>query len=123
MEKEILIVDDDVRNIFALKAVLKSRGITCLTAGSAAEALTMLRNRNNIGMVLMDIMMPDMDGYEAIAILRGIEAIKLLPIIAVTAKAMKGDREKCLQAGFDGYVSKPIDVDELLIKIKEYFTG
>jgi CheY-like chemotaxis protein len=123
MDKDLLIVDDDARNIFALRAVLKSRGINCITAGSAAEALTLLKNSNNIGMVLMDVMMPDMDGFEALQLVRAMEATKLLPVVAVTAKAMKGDREKCLSAGFDGYISKPIEVDELLIKIKEHFAG
>lgn len=123
MEKDILIVDDDARNIFALKAVLKSRGIQCITAASATEALGILRRKHNIGVVLMDIMMPDMDGYEAISLIRVTEAGKLLPVIAVTAKAMKGDREKCLTAGFDGYVSKPIDVDVLLTELQQYFTG
>ncbi|MCK7559057.1 response regulator [Chitinophaga sedimenti] len=123
MDKDLLIVDDDARNIFALRAVLKSRGITCVTAGSAAEALTLLKNSNNIGMVLMDVMMPDMDGFEALQLVRAMEATKLLPVIAVTAKAMKGDRERCLAAGFDGYISKPIEVDDLLIKIKEHFAG
>ncbi|UYQ93175.1 response regulator [Chitinophaga horti] len=123
MEKDLLIVDDDARNIFALRAVLKSRGINCVTAGSAAEAMSMLTNNHNVGVVLMDVMMPDMDGFEALQLIRSIEAVKLLPVIAVTAKAMKGDRERCLSAGFDDYVSKPIDVDELLVKIKEHFTA
>ena len=119
-QKQILIVDDDVRNIFALKAVLRSRNISCLSAGTGSEALQLLSENNSIGVVLMDIMMPDMDGYETIASIRQLPGKAHLPIIAVTAKAMVGDREKCLEAGADNYISKPIDVDELLMQLQQY---
>ncbi|MCW3461859.1 response regulator [Chitinophaga nivalis] len=121
-QKQVLIIDDDTRNIFALRAVLRSRNITCLAATSAAEGLQILNNEHQIGVVLMDIMMPDMDGYETIAALRANEKNSTLPVIAVTAKAMVGDREKCLEAGADNYISKPIDVDELLIQIQQYLS-
>jgi len=109
----ILIVDDDSRNIFALKAVLKAKGYSCQSAPGAQEAMNILLGDNQIDCVLMDMMMPEMDGYEAVSVIRSHDLLKHLPIIAVTAQAMKGDREKCLQAGADGYISKPIDIDEL----------
>ena len=121
-QKQVLIVDDDMRNIFALKAVLKSRAIPCLSATTSAEALQLLAANHQIGVVLMDIMMPDMDGYEAISTLRAMPWNSQLPIIAVTAKAMVGDREKCLEAGADNYISKPIDVDELLLQLQQYLS-
>lgn len=122
-KKDILIIDDDIRNIYALKAVLRSRGITCLSAGSAEEGFQLLTQPNNVGLVLMDIMMPDMDGYEAIATLRNSRHSGHLPIVAVTAQAMVGDREKCLAAGADNYISKPIDVDELFNQIQQYLSS
>ena len=121
-QKQVLIVDDDQRNIFALKAVLKSRAISCLSAVTGAEALQLLSAEHRVGVVLMDIMMPDMDGYETISALRAMPWNSRLPIIAVTAKAMVGDREKCLEAGADNYISKPIDVDELLMQLQQYLS-
>ncbi len=113
--KRILIIDDDPRNIFALTAILKSRSYTCISCNDAKEALRILRDENEeIDVVLMDMMMPDMDGYEAIPLMKKIEHRKNVPIYAVTALAMVGDREKCLAAGADDYVSKPIDVDKLM---------
>ena len=121
-QKQVLIVDDDTRNIFALKAVLKSRAISCITAGTGAEALQLLSSEHKIGVVLIDIMMTDMDGYETISALRAMPWNQRLPIVAVTAKAMIGDREKCLEAGADNYISKPIDVDELLAHLQQYLS-
>lgn len=112
--KGILIIDDDSTNIFALEAVLKSKKYTCLSAGSAAAGFEILSKDNNIGVVLMDMMMPGMDGYEAIARMKQNEELKKIPVLAVTAQAMGGDREKCMQAGAHGYISKPINVDELV---------
>lgn len=109
--KQVLIIDDDARNIFALRAVLKSKGYQCLSATDAQEGLSLLRQHAGIGIVLLDMMMPDMDGYEA---LPAIKEITDIPVIAVTAQAMVGDREKCLEAGADDYVSKPVNVDVLL---------
>ena len=121
MNKHILIIDDEPRNIFALAAVLKAKKYSCLTATNAAEGLRTLLSREDIGIVLMDMMMPDMDGYEAIARIRKEPAINKMPVIAVTAQAMVGDREKCIECGADAYVSKPIDIDALLKLIKEHF--
>lgn len=119
-DKNILIIDDDTRNIFALKATLVSRGYTCYTTQSAQEGIEMLLSDQGIKIVLMDMMMPEMDGYEALSIIRNNEKIAKLPVIAVTAQAMVGDKEKCLQAGATDYVSKPIDVDNLLNKLNKY---
>jgi two-component system, cell cycle response regulator DivK len=118
--KTILIIDDDSRNIFALSAVLKAKGYQVVSALSAIEGITRLKNNNKISVVLLDIMMPDMDGYQAIAAIRSSEQISKIPIIAVTAQAMVGDREKSLEAGADNYISKPIDVDALLELLGNY---
>ncbi len=114
-QKEILIIDDDHKNIFALSAVLKARKYRCTSALSAREGLKMLAENTNIGVVLMDMMMPEMDGYEAIAQIKSEEKLSEIPVIAITAQAMTGDREKCMAAGADGYLSKPVNVDELLL--------
>ncbi len=113
-KKKILIVDDDSRNIFALKAVLRAKNFDCLSCLSAEEALQLLKSDAQIDIVLIDMMMPEMDGYEAIPLIKGIPHRNRLPVISVTAQAMVGDEEKCLEAGADGYISKPIDVDKLL---------
>lgn len=120
MNKKILIVDDDHRNIFALSAVLKARGYQPLSASNMKDAFSLLEHEAGVGVILMDMMMPDMDGYEAIPALRSIPAYRQLPIIAVTAQAMTGDREKCLAAGADDYVSKPVDVTVLVDKLNRY---
>ena len=114
-KKRILIVDDDTRNIFALTATLKAKSFECLSCQGAAEALRLLESDAQVDAVLMDMMMPDMDGYEAIPLIKQMEHRTGMPVIAVTAQAMVGDMEKCLAAGADGYVSKPIDVDKLLL--------
>lgn len=113
-KKKILIVDDDNRNIFALSAMLRSRGFECISCTSAGEALELLTSDEKIDAVLMDMMMPDMDGYQAIPEIRKIKKRESVPVISVTALAMPGDKEKCLAAGADNYVSKPVDVDKLL---------
>ena len=109
-----MIIDDDQRNIFALKAVLQSRNIRVMTATDARQGLEMLAGSREIDLVLLDMMMPGMDGYETISVIRSSELFGEIPIIAVTAQAMSGDREKCLAAGANGYLSKPIDIDRLL---------
>ena len=114
--KKILLVDDDRRNIFALNAVLKAHGYRCETAASAVEGIEKLNQDEEIGLVLMDMMMPEMDGYEAIASIRNNQKTAGIPIIAVTAQAMVGDKERCLAAGANGYISKPVNVD-LLTKL------
>jgi len=119
-QNEVLIIDDDSRNIFALTAVLRSKGYTVASATSAKEGIEMMRKNEGIKVVLMDMMMPDMDGYEAIGVIKGDDNLKERKVIAVTAQAMVGDREKCLQAGADDYVSKPIDVDLLLNILQAY---
>lgn len=121
-KKKVLIIDDDSRNIFALSAVLKARGFNCVSATGAIEGIRLLSNDSEIGIVLMDMMMPEMDGYEAIDEIRGNDKIARTPIIAVTAQAMVGDREKALAAGADNYASKPIDVDLLTAILNEHLT-
>lgn len=123
MESRILIIDDDNRNIYALRLVLKAKGFECLTATDAVTGLQLLKEGNGIGIVLMDMMMPDMDGYEAMGIIRNTPGLEDLYIVAVTAQAMVGDREKCLAAGASAYVSKPIDVDVLLALLNEQVAG
>jgi HAMP domain-containing protein/CheY-like chemotaxis protein/signal transduction histidine kinase len=116
--KKVLIVDDDVRNIFALSSVLERRGMTVLTAGTGREAISTLESTSDLGIVLMDIMMPEMDGYETMQVIRQNPAFRRLPIIALTAKAMKGDREKCLEAGASEYLAKPVNTDQLLSALR-----
>jgi len=117
--KKVLIIDDDNRNIFALRAVLKAKGYNCLSATGGVEGLQLLEDEKDIAVVLMDMMMPGMDGYQAMAVMNLNPDLKDIPVIAVTAQAMLGDKERCLEAGAVGYVSKPINVDtltELLVK-------
>jgi CheY-like chemotaxis protein len=113
-DKAVLVADDDVRNIFALTKALEKHKMKVITAIDGKEALNELQKDQKIDIVLMDMMMPEMDGYETTARIREIPKYKRLPIIAVTAKAMTGDREKCIQAGASDYISKPVDTDQLL---------
>ncbi len=119
-KEKILIIDDDSRNIFALKAVLSAKKYTCLAATSANDGINMLRNNDEIAVVLLDMMMPDMDGYEAMNTMRNDDMLSNIPVIAVTAQAMVGDRERCLNGGAVGYISKPVNVDELVVLLKKY---
>jgi len=119
-QKKVLIIDDDNRNIFALTAVLKSKGYHCLSAIGGEEGLQLLEGQKDIAVVLMDMMMPGMDGYEAMAKMNEDPELKDIPVIAVTAQAMLGDRERCLNAGAVGYVSKPINVDTLTDLLVKY---
>jgi CheY-like chemotaxis protein len=112
--KKVLIVDDDIRNIFAITSFLERHNMKVSYAESGQDALEMLDKPSDYDMVLMDIMMPGMDGYEAMRQIRRNKRFKTLPIIAVTAKAMRGDREKCIEAGASDYITKPVDVDQLL---------
>ncbi|MGB6691307.1 MAG: HAMP domain-containing protein [Terracidiphilus sp.] len=116
--KRVLIVDDDVRNIFALSSVLERRGMTVLTAGTGREAIETIEKTPDLGIVLMDIMMPEMDGYETMQVIRQNPSFRRLPIIALTAKAMKGDREKCLEAGASEYLAKPVNTEQLLSALR-----
>ncbi len=112
--KKVLIVDDDMRNIYSLTNVLEEEGMKCYVAENGRVAVDMLNKQQDIDIVLMDIMMPEMDGYEATMAIRKMNTYDKLPIIALTAKAMKGDREKCLEAGMSDYVSKPVNIEQLL---------
>ncbi|WP_088889589.1 response regulator [Leptolyngbya ohadii] len=112
--KKILIVDDDVRNIFALTSVLERYQMEILYAENGREGINMLQNHPDINLVLMDVMMPEMDGYETTRAIRQISQFTNLPIIALTAKAMRGDREKCMEAGASDYITKPVETDQLL---------
>jgi HAMP domain-containing protein/CheY-like chemotaxis protein/signal transduction histidine kinase len=113
-----LLVDDDARNIFALSSVLERRGMKVLTATTGAEAIALVESNAEIAIVLMDIMMPQMDGYQTMGIIRENPAFRRLPIIALTAKAMKGDREKCLEAGASDYLAKPVNTEQLLLALR-----
>jgi CheY-like chemotaxis protein len=112
--RTVVVVDDDIRNIFSLASALEEYGIRLLYAESGRAGIELLRATPDADAMLVDIMMPDMDGYETIREVRAMEGIGDLPIIAVTAKAMKGDRQKCIQAGASDYVSKPVDIDQLV---------
>ena len=116
--KTALLVDDDARNIFALSSVLERRGMKVLTATTGSEAVALVESNPEIAIVLMDIMMPQMDGYQTIGVIRENPAFRRLPIIALTAKAMKGDREKCLEAGASDYLAKPVNTEQLLLAIR-----
>ena len=112
--KDILLVDDDMRNVFALSHKLEENGMSVQSAANGEKALEILNNGSAVDLVLMDIMMPVMDGYETMRRIRAQKKFKDLPIIALTAKAMKSDKEKCLEAGANDYLPKPIQIDRLL---------
>ena len=116
--KTALLVDDDARNIFALSSVLERRGMRVLTATTGSEAIALLDATPEIAIVLMDIMMPEMDGYETMRMMRSNPGFSRLPIIALTAKAMKGDREKCIEAGASDYLAKPVNTEQLLSALR-----
>jgi CheY-like chemotaxis protein len=116
--RTILITDDDTRNIYALRSALEDFKMIVLSAESGADAIGLLRSHAEIDVVLMDIMMPEMDGYETIRRIRARDEWRDLPILALTAKAMKGDREQCLAAGASEYISKPVDIDQLVALIR-----
>ncbi|HKI24702.1 MAG TPA: HAMP domain-containing protein [Candidatus Sulfotelmatobacter sp.] len=116
--KKVLVVDDDMRNIFALSSVLERRGMAVLTAETGREAIEILESTPDVAIVLMDIMMPEMDGYSTMQVIRQNTSFRRLPIIALTAKAMKGDREKCLEAGASEYLAKPVNTEQLLSALR-----
>jgi HAMP domain-containing protein/signal transduction histidine kinase/DNA-binding response OmpR family regulator len=118
--RKVLIVDDDIRNIFALSSVLERRGMVVLTAGTGREAIATIDSTPDLAIVLMDIMMPEMDGYETMQAIRQNASLRRLPIIALTAKAMKGDREKCLEAGASEYLAKPVNTERLLSALRTW---
>jgi signal transduction histidine kinase/CheY-like chemotaxis protein len=119
--KKVLVVDDDVRNLFAITTVFERYNINVVTAESGKDAIAMMNEMNDIEMVLMDIMMPEMDGYETMQKIRREHKNNSLPIIAVTAKAMKGDRQKCIEAGASDYITKPLKMDQLLSMMRIWF--
>ena len=117
--KHILVVDDDMRNAYVLSKLLREKGLKVQIASSGHKALDMLASQaSSIDLVLMDIMMPEMDGYETIRRIRAQAEFRKLPILALTAKAMKGDAEKCIAAGANDYLSKPVDVDRLFSMLR-----
>jgi CheY-like chemotaxis protein/signal transduction histidine kinase len=116
--RKVLVVDDDVRNIFALNSLLERRGMTVISAYNGMNAIQLMETTDDLALVLMDVMMPEMDGYETMRRIRENPRFRLLPIIALTAKAMKGDREKCLEAGASDYVAKPVDTAQLLSLVR-----
>ena len=116
--RKILIVDDDIRNIYSLTSVLEARGAQVIHAERGQEGINLLETNPDVDAALIDIMMPEMDGYETMRRIRSSEHIAAIPLIAVTAKAMKGDRQKCLDAGASDYIAKPVDIDMLLALLR-----
>ncbi len=116
--RKVLVVDDDIRNIFALNSLLERHSMQVVTATNGQEAIKLVESTDDLALVLMDVMMPEMDGYETMRRIRSNHKFRLLPIIALTAKAMKGDREKCLEAGASDYVAKPVNTDQLLSLVR-----
>jgi CheY-like chemotaxis protein len=121
--KKVLVVDDDMRNIFALTSLLERHGVLVSSAETGTAAIAHLAQEPDIDAVLMDIMMPGMDGYETMRHIRQDARQRLLPILALTAKAMKGDREKCLEAGASDYIAKPVNAEELLALLRIWLFG
>jgi CheY-like chemotaxis protein len=118
LNRTVLLVDDDARNIFALSSVLERRGMRVLTATTGTVAIELIKSTSDLAIVLMDIMMPQMDGYQTMQAIRQWPELRRLPIIALTAKAMKGDREKCLEAGASDYLAKPVNTEQLLSSLR-----
>ena len=121
--RKVLVVDDDVRNIFALTSLLEQHGLRVANSETGREAISLLNEDEEIDAVLLDIMMPEMDGYETTRRIRQNPRHKLLPILALTAKAMKGDREKCLEAGASDYIAKPVNGEELIGLLRIWLFG
>jgi CheY-like chemotaxis protein len=119
----VLVVDDDIRNVFALTSALEARGLRVVHAESGKEGIELLKRQNGVDAVLMDVMMPGLDGLDTMRIVRQIDGCRDLPILAVTAKAMVGDREKCIAAGASDYLAKPVDIDDLLERLKRLIPG
>ena len=120
--KKVLITDDDRRNIFALQSALESKGVEILVAENGIKCLEMIKKHDDLDMILMDIMMPELDGYDTMRHIRANPDFSSIPIIALTAKAMKGDREKCLEAGATDYISKPINLEQLFSVMSVWLT-
>jgi len=120
--KKVLVIDDDLRNIFALTSLLEHHDIKVLHAENGRAGIELLRKTPDVDIILMDIMMPEMDGYETTLAIRQVPAFQNLPIIALTAKAMKGDRNKCLDAGASDYVTKPVDLEQLFAVMRVWIS-
>jgi CheY-like chemotaxis protein len=120
--KKVLVIDDDIRNVFALTSTLEQRGMKVVFAENGREGIERLQQHPNTNLVLLDIMMPEMDGYETARAIRAMPRFEHLPIISLTAKAMKGDREKAIEAGASDYITKPVDID-LLISMMRVWVG
>jgi hypothetical protein len=118
--RKVLVVDDDIRNIFAMTSLLEHKKMMVLSAESGREAVELLEKNQDVDMVLMDIMMPEMDGYDTMRAIRQKEIFKSIPIIALTAKAMKGDREKCIESGASDYITKPVDTEQLIALMRTW---
>ncbi|GFN07656.1 hypothetical protein Smic_62120 [Streptomyces microflavus] len=121
--EKVLIVDDDIRNVFALTSVLEQHGLAVLYAENGREGIEVLEQHDDVTVVLMDIMMPEMDGYATTTAIRRMPQFAGLPIVALTAKAMKGDREKAIDCGASDYVTKPVDPDHLLAVMEQWMHG
>jgi CheY-like chemotaxis protein len=122
-DKKVLVVDDDIRNVFALTSALEQHGMRVMHAESGKEGIELLKCTPDIDLVLMDVMMPGLDGFDTMRIVRQLDGYRGLPIVAVTAKAMMGDREKCIEAGANDYVAKPVNVDVLLATLRRTLQG
>ena len=120
VQRKVLVVDDDARNIFALTSALENHGMVVLGARGGRQAIEVIERTPDLSAVMMDIMMPDMDGYETMREIRRDTRFQSLPILALTAKAMKGDREKCLRAGASDYIAKPVNIDQLLSLLRAW---
>jgi CheY-like chemotaxis protein len=118
--KKVLIVDDDIRNIFAMTSMLERYKMDVLSAETGQAAIKSLQQTDGVDLVLMDIMLPEMDGYQTMQAIRKMYGFEQLPIIALTAKAMKGDREKCIDAGASDYIAKPVDTERLLTLLRNW---
>ena len=118
--RKIIVIDDDFRNIFSLTSALEQHEIEVLYAATGREGIEILKSEPGIDLALIDVMMPEMDGYETMRQIRALAELAELPLIAVTAKAMKGDREKCLEAGASDYVTKPVDPERLLAILHQW---
>src|SRR5438477_3263286 len=121
--KKVLVIDDDVRNIFSLTSLLERHHMEVLFAENGRDGIEVLRTTPDVDAILVDVMMPQMDGYDTMREIRNMPRFRKTPIIALTAKAMKGDREKCVEAGASDYVSKPADIDRLLSLLRIYLGG
>ena len=119
----VLVIDDDTRNVYAISSSLEPHGVAVRYASDGREGIAALIAEPGVDLILMDVMMPEMDGYATMAAIRRMPEFAALPIIAVTARAMPGDREKSLDAGASDYVTKPVDTDELLSRMERWLTG